>query len=86
MGHIGWERYEGPAVYNIRDKEGWTPLFRTSSDEVIEHLLQFDDLQIFDRDGHLLDYLMDSLVCAIEGGEREKVNNLISRHPKLIRY
>ena len=86
LGHSVREEKGEVPVYNIRDKEGWTPLFRTSSDEVIEHLLQFDDLQIFDKDGHLVDYLMDSLVSAIEIGDKEKVNNLISQHPKLIRY
>ena len=78
------EEEEEPA-YNIKDKDGWSPVFRTCSDEIIEHLLQYDDLQIFDKDGYPLDYLMDGLVCAIESGDMRRVAGWITKHPKLLR-
>ena len=78
------ENTSAPA-YNLRDKAGLSPIFRTSLTDIIELLLDKEDLEVFDAGGYLLDYLMDGLENAIRTGNMEKVTTWISRHPNILR-
>ena len=57
-------------TYNMTDNVGWSPIFLTSSLEVIEVLLAFDDMDVMRRDGMPLHRR-----CAQRGAVSEKVAN-----------
>ena len=54
--------------YNIRDVDGYSPVFRTSSSKIVEVMLKFGDLQVTRWDGIPLLWW-----CASEGLVSERV-------------
>ena len=57
-GWIGRRRGEGQQQdtpsYNMRDEDGYSPVFRTSSSQIVEEMLKLDDLQVTDEYGQPL--------------------------------
>ena len=62
-------------TYNMRDYNGCTPVFKTSSERIVEELLKLDDLQLTDKDGMPLLWHCAKYGCVSEG---------VASDPKLV--
>ena len=68
------QRQDNPS-YNMRDYNGCSPVFKTSSERIVEEMIKMDDLQVTDKDGMPLLWHCAKYGCVSEG---------VASDPKLV--
>ena len=65
-GRVHRQGQQGTPSYNMRDRNGLSPVFWTTSVRIVEGMLEFNDLQLTKRDGEPLLWYCATNLCVSE--------------------